>query len=210
MVPLLPWFLAGFAAGLFTAWVERRYIGAEGSAFTLSFLERCLLAGRVVWFYLGKLFWPEYLIFIYPRWQVSAGIAWQYLFPLGVVALLAILWRWRGRFRGALAGFFFIGSLVPALGFVNVYPFVYSFVADHFQYLASLGIMFRLQGGMRQVVARAGDDRKEALAGAAPHFFFVRRTKKKEIRTSRGGGPLPAGEAAFFGGAQRSSASSAV
>ena len=32
-------------------------------------------------------------------------------------------------------------ALGPALGFVNVYPFKYSFVADHFQYLASAGIM---------------------------------------------------------------------
>src|SRR5207248_3231700 len=34
---------------------------------------------------------------------------------------------------------FFVGTLVPALGFVSVYPFLFSFVADHFQYLASLG-----------------------------------------------------------------------
>jgi hypothetical protein len=31
--------------------------------------------------------------------------------------------------------------LGPALGFVNVFPFRYSFVADHFQYLASLPIL---------------------------------------------------------------------
>ena len=30
----------------------------------------------------------------------------------------------------------FLGLLFPALGFINVYPFLYSFVADHFQYLA--------------------------------------------------------------------------
>jgi predicted O-linked N-acetylglucosamine transferase (SPINDLY family) len=41
-----------------------------------------------------------------------------------------------------LAGLlFFVGSLFPALGFVNVYPFVFSFVADHFQYLACLGLI---------------------------------------------------------------------
>ena len=42
----------------------------------------------------------------------------------------------------ALAGWlFFVGTLFPALGFFNIYPFLYSFVADHFQYLASLGII---------------------------------------------------------------------
>src|SRR5262249_32067980 len=32
-------------------------------------------------------------------------------------------------------------TLGPALGFVDVYPFRFSFVADHFQYLASLGLI---------------------------------------------------------------------
>ena len=33
----------------------------------------------------------------------------------------------------------FAGTLFPVLGFLNVYPFLFSFVADHFQYLAMLG-----------------------------------------------------------------------
>ncbi|MHC4982870.1 MAG: tetratricopeptide repeat protein, partial [Planctomycetota bacterium] len=36
---------------------------------------------------------------------------------------------------------FFIGTLFPVLGFFNVYPFRFSFVANHFQYLPSLGII---------------------------------------------------------------------
>jgi tetratricopeptide (TPR) repeat protein len=40
-----------------------------------------------------------------------------------------------------VAVLFFIGTLFPALGFVDVYPFRYSYVADHFQYLASLGLI---------------------------------------------------------------------
>ena len=86
------------AAGLFTAWVERTFIGARGADFSLTVLERCLLAGRVIWFYLGKLVWPADLIFIYPRWNVDAAVWWQYLFPLGVLALvvgLALLARQR-------------------------------------------------------------------------------------------------------------------
>ena len=35
----------------------------------------------------------------------------------------------------------FGGSLFPVLGFFNVYPFRYSYVADHFQYLASVAII---------------------------------------------------------------------
>jgi len=138
---LAPWIALGMAMGLLTAWVERRFIGAEGADFTLSLLERCLLAGRVVWFYLSKLLWPANLMFIYPRWEVSATIWWQYLYPAGVLGLIGAAWMIRSRTRGPLAALlFFVGSLFPALGFFNAYPFIYSFVADHFQYLASLGL----------------------------------------------------------------------
>ena len=140
VLPLLPFFAGGIACGLFTAWMERRFVGAEGSEFDFSVVERCLIAGRVFWFYLGKLFWPANLIFIYPRWNVSAVVWWQYVFPAAAMLLLAGLWRLRRRSRGPLAALlFFAGMLFPALGFFNVYPFRYSFVADHFQYLAGIG-----------------------------------------------------------------------
>jgi tetratricopeptide (TPR) repeat protein len=148
IVPLLPWFALGIAAGIFTAWVERWYVGAHGTAYDLGGLQRCLLAGRVIWFYLGKLLWPANLIFIYPRWTVSGSAAWQYAYPLGTLAVLALLWRWRRRSRGPLAAaLLFIGSLFPALGFFNAYPFRYSFVADHFQYLACLGLIASAAAG---------------------------------------------------------------
>ena len=140
--PLAPWFALGLAAGLFTAWVEHAYVGAQGAAYQLSFVDRFLVAGRAVWFYLGKLLWPANLIFVYPRWQVSQGVWWQYLFPLSLAALIAVLWMMRKRSRAPLAAMlFFCGTLFPALGFVNVFPFRYSFVADHFQYLACISII---------------------------------------------------------------------
>src|SRR6185369_14457255 len=65
IVPLLPWFAFALASGLFTAWVERTIIGAEGAAFDLTLLQRCALAGHVIVFYLGKLVWPAGLAFFY-------------------------------------------------------------------------------------------------------------------------------------------------
>jgi len=138
--PLVPWLAMGAAAGYFTAWVERTYIGAQGTSFELTILERCLLAGRVVWFYLGKLLWPQELIFIYPHWQVDAAAGWQYLFLAGIAALAAAFWLLRHRTRGPLAALLlFTGTLFPVLGFFNVYPFIFYYVADHFQYLAMPG-----------------------------------------------------------------------
>jgi tetratricopeptide (TPR) repeat protein len=140
--PLLPWFVLAAAAGLFTAWVERTSIGARGPDFALDPVQRILLAGRAIWFYAGKLIWPANLTFIYPRWNLDAGEWWQYLFPAGVLAAAAGLWRIARRRHGPLAGFlFFAGTLFPVLGFFNVYPFRYSYVADHFAYLAVLGIL---------------------------------------------------------------------
>jgi tetratricopeptide (TPR) repeat protein len=147
--PLLPWFALSAAAGLFTAWVERTYIGARGADFALTWTERLLLAGRAIWFYAGKVMWPAELVFTYPRWKIDAGVWWQYLFPAGVLAAAMGLWLLARRHRSPLAGFlFFTGTLFPVLGFLNVYPFIFSYVADHFQYLASLGIVIPMTSAL--------------------------------------------------------------
>ena len=71
LAPLLPWFALGIGGGLFTAWVEHELIGAKGQAFDLSLIQRLMLSGRIVWFYLFKLLWPANLMFMYPRWAVD-------------------------------------------------------------------------------------------------------------------------------------------
>jgi tetratricopeptide (TPR) repeat protein len=142
VLPLMPWFAAGISAGLFTAWVERRYVGAQGAHFVLTPVQRVLIAGRAIWFYLSKLIAPIDLTFNYPHWKIDAAQIWQYLFPLGVLALAAGLVLLVRKNRGPLAAFLlFTGTLFPALGFFNVFPFIYSYVADHFVYLASLGFL---------------------------------------------------------------------
>jgi tetratricopeptide (TPR) repeat protein len=139
--PLLPWIVLGAGMGALTGWVEFHFIGAFGDDFALSVPERLLLAGRVVWFYLGKYAWPAQLIFIYPRWTVDLTAWWQWLYPAAALGLLAGLWKIRGRARGPLAGFLvFVGSLVPTIGFFNVYAFRFSYVADHWNYLPSLAL----------------------------------------------------------------------
>ena len=156
ILPLVPWLGFGLAAGLTTAWVEREYIGAHGAPFELGLAGRVLLAGRVAWFYLGKIVWPHPLIFIYPRWTVDSTIAWQWLFPIALLAGLAVLFARRGRDRGVLAAALcFLGALFPALGFFNVYPFVFSYVADHFQYTASLAAFALVAAGLAWLWSRA-------------------------------------------------------
>jgi len=155
VMPLLPWFVVGAPAGLFTAWVERTLIGAEGVPFELTLLQRCLLAGRVIWFYAGKLFWPMDLMFIYPRWAVDPAVWWHYLFAVGGIVVISAAWLIRHRWRGPLATLlFFVGSLFPILGFFNVFPFMFSFVTNHFQYLSSLGIIVGASAGITRTLER--------------------------------------------------------
>jgi tetratricopeptide (TPR) repeat protein len=167
VMPLLPFFVTGAAGGLLTAWIERTQIGAQGVEFQFSLVERCLIAGRVIWFYLGKLLWPVDLIFVYPRWQISQAAAWQYLYPLGVAVLLVGLWLLRSRTRAPLAAMLlFVGTLVPVLGFFNVYPFKFSLVADHFQYLPSLSLIALVSAGLTGAVGRWMSRIRPALATA--------------------------------------------
>jgi hypothetical protein len=109
---MAPLFVLGAALGLMSKWEEQHLVGAGGAEWALSSLQRCLLAGRALWFYAGKLFWPRDLTFIYPHWQIDTGAAWQYLFPLAFAVVVLALWKLRSRIgRGPLAAvLFFAGT----------------------------------------------------------------------------------------------------
>ncbi len=92
---------------------------------------------------------------MYPRWEVDPSVGWQWLFPLASVAIVIVLWLLRRRWRGPLAGWLlFIGTLFPVLGFLNVYWFVFSFVADHLLYLASLAVIVLAASAIALAIAR--------------------------------------------------------
>jgi len=143
VLPTLPFFAVAIGLCLGTAWLEKNHVGAKGPEWVISFPERCLIAGRALWFYTGKLLWPANLCFVYPRWQLDASSGWQWLYPVSAVGTLLILWQARGRIgRGPLAAaLFFAGTLFPVLGFMNAYFMCYSFVCDHWVYLSSLGLV---------------------------------------------------------------------
>jgi tetratricopeptide (TPR) repeat protein len=104
-------------------------------------LERVIIAGRDIWFYLGKLLWPHPLVFIYPQWETNTSQVLQYVPLLAAIAgLIFLWWKRQDALRPVFfAAAYFIISLFPVLGFFDVYFFRYSFVGDHFQYLASIG-----------------------------------------------------------------------
>ena len=158
---MIPYFTLGFVFSIITIQLEKFRVGAIGPEWDFSFLDRLLIAGRALWFYIGKLVWPNPIIFIYPRWSIDDSIWWQYIYPVTFLFLIFLLWHWRGSIgRGPLTAIlFFAGSLFPALGFFNVYPMRYSFVADHFQYLSGIGIIVIFSSGVDKIT---GD--KKSLA----------------------------------------------
>jgi tetratricopeptide (TPR) repeat protein len=158
ILQVVPFILLGLAAGLLTVWWERYHQGTRGALFALTPLERILVANRAIWFYLGKLIWPAKLTFIYPRWTIDSmhllGYAWV---AATAIAAAAIYFARRYIGRGLpVAAVFFVTTLSPVLGFIMLYTFRYTFVADHYQYLASIGPIALASAGMMTLADRAG------------------------------------------------------
>jgi protein O-mannosyl-transferase len=138
---LAPFVLVSALASLWTILEQKFHAGAIGSEWAQTWPERLIIAGRAIWFYVAKLAWPHPLIFIYPRWEINSSQLIAYLPLLAALAGLLVLWLIRAKWVRPVffAAAYYLVSLFPVLGFFSVYFFRYSFVSDHFQYLASMG-----------------------------------------------------------------------
>src|SRR5436305_1206777 len=138
---LLPFVLISLLASGWTIWEQKFHSHATGADWVQTPLQRVLISADAIWFYLLKLIWPHPLIFIYPRWNVdpSRWFAWIPLVALLVVATVLFIKRNTALRPVAFAFAYFVIALFPVLDFFDVYFFRYSFVSDHFQYLASMG-----------------------------------------------------------------------
>jgi tetratricopeptide (TPR) repeat protein len=122
-------------------WWERYHQGTRGEIFEIGPIERILIASRALWFYAGKLLWPANLTFSYPRWTISVSNPLDYAWLLAAAALAAVIYfarRYVGR-GPEVAVLFFVATLSPMLGVIMLYTFRFTFVADHYQYLACIG-----------------------------------------------------------------------
>jgi protein O-mannosyl-transferase len=140
---MIPFLFVGLVLGWLTTRLESDQVGAAGHDWDLTAADRCIVAARAIWFYAEKAVLPLRLTFIYPRWDLQAQRSIQVIAALAVAAVLAgslLVARRIGRTPAAV-GLLFAVTLLPALGFVNYYPMRYSFVADHFQYLAIIALI---------------------------------------------------------------------
>ena len=136
---LIPWFIIAFIIGMVTIHVEHTSVGTHGADWRFTIGQRILIAGHAFWFYIIKLLWPHPLLMIYPRWHLGNSVG--YIWAIAAVALFAFLWSMRDRMgRGPMAAMlFYLITIGPVLGFITFYTQIYSFVADHYQYLACIG-----------------------------------------------------------------------
>jgi tetratricopeptide (TPR) repeat protein len=140
-----PFAAFGVGMSLLTIVEQRRMVAIpDTSGWTPTMSERLVLAGRAVWFYAGKLLWPTNLSFIYPHWDLQAHSIGAWVPLAGLAAIAGILWRFRRESWARATTFalgYFVVALLPVLGFFDIYYFRYSYVADHFQYLAGIGLI---------------------------------------------------------------------
>ena len=158
LLQIVPFLVLGICLGLVTIWWERYHQGTQGQLFAIGVPERFLVASRALWFYAGKLLWPVNLVFSYPRWSMSISNANDYIWPLAIMVAGAVIYFLRTRLgRGIeVAALFFAATLSPVLGFIMLYTFRYSFVADHYQYLASIGPIALAAAGITTAADRFG------------------------------------------------------
>ena len=157
----LPLILISLAASAWTIWEQKFHSLATGAEWVQTPLQRILISADAIWFYLLKLLWPHPLIFIYPRWTIdpSRWFAWIPLVALFVVATVLFLKRNTALRPVSFAFAYFVITLFPVLDFFDVYFFRYSFVSDHFQYLASMGPLALAGAGVVMAVEKVGTHR---------------------------------------------------
>jgi len=172
---LVPFGLVAVLAAAWTIWEQRFHARAVGDEWAQTGVERFIIAGQDIWFYLGKLLWPNPLIFIYPRWKVENVTLISFFPAAAAFATLFLLWWKRsGLLRGAFFAItYFIFSLFPVLGFFNVYFFRYSFVADHFQYLASIGPIALFAATLSKLASKRRASWHLEVASAALLFLLL-------------------------------------
>src|SRR4029078_140021 len=93
---------------------------------------------------------PTKLTFIYPQWTIQTNNPFSYIWLVAGLAFCGAIYfarRYVGR-SVEVAAAFFVVTLSPVLGFIMLYTFRYTFVADHYQYLACIGPIALVSAGL--------------------------------------------------------------
>jgi len=156
LLRVAPLVVLAASMSLLTVIEQRHHIAVDPNAeWTFTIPQRLMVATRAPWFYASSILWPFQLCFVYPRWELKTDTPTAWIPLAALLAAAGLLWwfRTRRRVRATIFGVgCFVVALLPVLGFFDIYYFQYSFVADHFQYLASAAIIALLTAAVAPCV----------------------------------------------------------
>jgi tetratricopeptide (TPR) repeat protein len=135
----------------------------------LDVTSKFALAGQSIGVYFAHVVWPVDLLPNYPQWNIAAGSPIAWLPWLVLAGVLAVLWlRRAGWGAHALFGLgFFLLFLAPFLGFVIASYMSFTWVMDHYLYIAMIGPIGLLVAALGSILDRAPDSWRIAVIGAA-------------------------------------------
>jgi tetratricopeptide (TPR) repeat protein len=158
----LPMVALVVASSVITLVVQRQG-GAVASLDLLPLSVRVSNAFVSYFTYLGKTFWPVDLAAFYP-YNRSLTLGLGAVALLGIVALSVAAWRAsRTRPYAGVGWFWFIGTLVPVIGVVQVGT---QAVADRYTYVPHIGLFILIVWGVSDLLARL-PARRVVLAATA-------------------------------------------
>jgi len=164
--------------------IVQRQGGAVSSLGSLSVGQRVANALVSYLRYVGKLFWPVNLSVLYPHpgswpWMLVA-VAGVFL----VVTSIVVLLQARQRPYLAVGWFWFVGTLVPVIGLVQVGV---QSMADRYTYVPAIGLLIMLAWGMPELAARWHSGSRAMAFGAGMALalcILMTRAQEKYWRTS--------------------------
>jgi hypothetical protein len=167
VLAVLPYAVLAFAACCTTIWFQNTKEIAQSHATPDPFIWRVASSGMAVWFYLGKLFAPVSLAMIYPRWQIDVANPLNFVPTLLVVGILVVLYRQRRGWAGALwaGACYYVATLLPVLGFLNMAFFKSSMVSDHLQYIPMVSVSALVASGLANLNRRGSQTIRPLVIG---------------------------------------------
>ncbi len=157
-----PFFALAMAGSLATYLVQSE----AGAVSGLPMSERLANAVLAYARYTAKLFWPTDLAIIYPHPR-----HWPVWLALGAVAVLLVwtfscAYNWRKSPFLAVGWFWFLGTLVPTIGLIQVGA---QAMADRYTYIPSIGLFIVVAWGATEYVSARGGGKfiLPCLGGAA-------------------------------------------
>ncbi len=154
----LPFFVLSIASSSLTFWAQK----TGGSLSPLPLSSRIANAGLSYLLYLRKLVWPSDLAVFYPypsalpKWQVASAVLLLLLVTMGALA------AHRQRPYWAVGWFWYLGTLVPVIGLVQVGG---QAMADRYTYIPLIGVFVAMVWALTEL-AGSNPRRQTALACA--------------------------------------------